>query len=134
MLGSPRLSSLFPLFPRSFPDAMPERVSTYLMTDSRLHEISALPLRPVDESPMVFIPSGSLKGCLGGPRTRALLSAQLEYYLIVVYKRALPGAMLPAIIEQRGEDSLGGLLKGIRNRGHKPGKQLMRCCVAFCHN
>ena len=41
----------------------------------------------------------------------------LEYYLKVIYKRAIPGASLPDILEQRGEDSLGGLINGVTNRG-----------------
>jgi len=40
----------------------------------------------------------------------------LKYYLIAVYKRTLPGATLPKIIQQKGEDSLEALLNGVINR------------------
>jgi hypothetical protein len=46
------------------------------------------------------------------------LFAQLEYFLIMIYKRAT-GATLPKVLEERSGDSLGGLLNGVRERGAK---------------
>ena len=85
------------------------------MADSRPYEVSAPPLTTADKSSMVLLASIPSREVLEVVGRAALLFAQLEYYLIVVYKRALPGATLPDIIEQRGEDSLGSLLNGVTN-------------------
>jgi hypothetical protein len=66
---------------------------------------------------MVSIPGFPSTEVLEAMGRAVVLFAQLEYCLIVVYKRALPGTSLPEFIEQRGEDSLGGLLNGVTNRG-----------------
>jgi hypothetical protein len=88
------------------------------MTDSRANEVSALPsLGESQEWPMVIIPSFPSSKALEVMGRAVVLFAQFEYYLIVIYKRAVPGALLPNIIEKRGKDSLGALLNGVRNRG-----------------
>lgn len=90
------------------------------MTDSRANEVSALPsLGGSHEPPMAVIPSFPSREVLEAMGRAVVLFAQLEYYLIVIYKRAVPGALLPDIIANRGEDSLGSLLKGVTNRGIK---------------
>ena len=56
---------------------------------------------------MVIIPSFPSSKVLEVMGRAVVLFAQLEYYLIVIYKRTVPSALLPDIIEKRGEDSLG---------------------------
>jgi len=59
------------------------------------------------------VPSGEVLEAIGHA---VVLFAQLEHYLKVIYKRAIGGS-LPDILDQRSEDSLGGLLNGVTNRG-----------------
>ena len=75
---------------------------------------------------MVIIPSFPSSKVLEVMGRAVVLFAQLEYYLIVIYKRTVPSALLPDIIEKRGEDSLGGLLNGVTNRGKRNFKGLIQ--------
>jgi len=83
------------------------------------HLVSALPSVQSSNQQMVFIPSIPSQEVLEVMGRAVFLFAQLEYYLAVMYKRAVPGASLPEIIEQRQEDSLGSLLNGVTERGGK---------------
>ena len=86
------------------------------MTDPGDNKVSALPLRTAGQAYVRLpdIPPPTILQALG---RAVVLFAQLEYQLIMAYKRATPGATLPAAIEERGGDSLGGLLNGVSGRG-----------------
>ncbi|HEX6948864.1 MAG TPA: hypothetical protein VF127_04645 [Nitrospira sp.] len=75
--------------------------------------MSALPLRTAGQVYVRLpdIPSPAILEVLG----RAVVHfAQLEYQLIVAYRRATPGATLPAAIQERGGDTLGHLVKDLQ--------------------
>ena len=87
------------------------------MSDPAGFEVSARPLVASDRPPMVFIPAMPSGVVLEGVGRAVASFAQLEYYLIVIYKRVVEGASLPEVIDKRGGDSLGALLNGVTNRG-----------------
>lgn len=89
-----------------------ESIKFYTSTTSNIptNQPSVQFINQLDEPPLEILSE------LG--RT-VFLFAQLEYYLLVVFKRAIPGASLPEVIDQRGGDSLGALLNGVTNRGEE---------------
>jgi len=87
------------------------------MDDSLRHEVSIR--SSLSDKPLtVFIPDIPSREVLEAIGHVVVLFAQLEHYLKVIYKRATGGS-LPDILDERGEDSLGGLLRGVTNRGDK---------------
>jgi hypothetical protein len=84
--------------------------------------VSAVPSRPLQlQEPsshqivsLLVLPSEAVVREIG---RAVILFAQLEHFLKVIYKRAIPGATLPEVLEERSGDSLGSLLNGVRDRG-----------------
>jgi hypothetical protein len=88
------------------------------MSNSLSYHVSAGSSLPSSKYTMVHIPGVPSREALEAMGHAVVLFAQLEHYLMVIYKRVTNGS-LPDILDQRGKDSLGGLLNGITNRGDK---------------